>query len=116
MKKDAPGEVQQPEPVDMLLILRRHCDTMDRALDISGGQERQGVACVDSECSVLRLGPLPLVGFVVTDLECCHRLSESLSVDVNAKRYEGRYYLKSNVKLPRSDSRIENWNISWSSE
>lgn len=89
---------------------------MNRALDIASGQECQGVARVDGERSILWLGPLPLVGFVVTDLECCHRLSEILSVDVNAKRYEGRHYLKSSVKLPRSDSRIENWNISRSSE
>lgn len=74
MIRGIPGEVQQPKSVNMLLILRRHCHTVDGALDIASGQERQGVACVDSESSVLWLGPLPLIGFVVADLECCNRL------------------------------------------
>lgn len=58
----------------MLLILRRHNYTVDRALDVSSGQERQGIARVNSKRSILRLGPLPLIGFMVADLERCHRL------------------------------------------
>lgn len=88
IKEYTPREIQQPKPVDVLLILRRHRDTVDCALDISSSQERQCVAGVDSKGSVLRLGPLPLVSFVVTDLECCNGLSAIQLIEyVDAKRY-----------------------------
>lgn len=51
---------------------------MDGALDVSSGQERQGIARVDGERAILRLGPLPLVSFVVADLERCHGLPVGL--------------------------------------
>lgn len=53
----------------MLLILRRHGNTVDSTLHVVSGQEAQRVARVHSERPILRLGPFPGIGLVVPDLE-----------------------------------------------
>lgn len=60
----------------MLLILRRHGDPMNRTLHIVSGQERESVAGVDGQRSVLRFSPFPFVSLVVADLERCDGLAE----------------------------------------
>lgn len=49
---------------------------MDRAPDISASQERQGIARVHSESSILGLHPLPLARRVVLDLQRGDGLAE----------------------------------------
>ncbi|TLD33827.1 hypothetical protein PspLS_00201 [Pyricularia sp. CBS 133598] len=71
-----PGKVQQTEPVDVALVLGRQRDPVDRGLDVAPGQEAEGVARVDGQAAVERLGPLPLPRAVVLDLQRRHRLPE----------------------------------------
>lgn len=52
---------------------------MNGGLDIAASQEAQGVACVDSQAAVERLGPLPVAGLVVPDLQRSHWLAEKKS-------------------------------------
>ena len=49
---------------------------MNRALDVTGRQERKGITRIDRERAVLGLDPLPLAGGVVLDLERGDGLAE----------------------------------------
>ena len=52
---------------------------MNGAPDVSAGQERQGIAGVDSQRRILGLDVLPLASLVVLDLECSDGLAEQQS-------------------------------------
>jgi hypothetical protein len=73
---DSPREVENTEAIDVLLVLRRNHHTVDSALDISTGEERKGVTCIDGNGPVLRLDPLPLILDMVTDLQGRDGLAE----------------------------------------
>jgi hypothetical protein len=94
---DAPREIEQPEPVDVLLVLRRHRDAargafshgprtepgraqahspVHGAADVPARQERQRVARVDGQRRVLRPDPAPLVVHRVADLQRGDGLAE----------------------------------------
>lgn len=47
-----------------------------RALDVAASQERQCITGIDSQCSILRLNPFPLVMNGVANLKGCYGLAE----------------------------------------
>lgn len=49
---------------------------MNGRLDVAASQKAQGVASVDSQTAVKRLGPLPVAGLVIPDLQRGHWLAE----------------------------------------
>jgi hypothetical protein len=71
-----PREVENAEAINVLLVLRRNHHTVHSALDISTGEEGQGVTCVDGNGPVLWLDPLPLILDMVADLQGGDRLAE----------------------------------------
>ena len=96
---DIPREVEEPETIDVLLVLRGHCHTatdpvsepvvfatdgtmcvqVNGALHVARGEEREGITRVDSKGAILRLHPAPFPSRVVSNLESRHRLAEEKS-------------------------------------
>lgn len=62
-------KVQQAETVDATLVLWRNMHAVYGRAHIVAGEERERIARVDGEARVEGLGPLPLTGRVVLDLQ-----------------------------------------------
>lgn len=62
----------------MRLISRGSMYAVDARFDISACQSGQGITSIDSDGSILRLDPFPVV-FGVEDLECSNGLTEEQS-------------------------------------
>lgn len=55
---------------------KKTCLPMNSAPNVSASQERQGIARVDRQSSILRLDILPFAGAVVLNLKSGNRLAE----------------------------------------
>ena len=54
------GEVQDTKAVNVLLVLGRDGNPVDRAFDIVGGKQVEGITSVDGNHCILGFNPLPL--------------------------------------------------------